>query len=549
MSTPRFGRQPGKARRGGFTLIEVAIALAIFVFGALAIVQIFPPALGVIRNNESRITATQLGENTLAQFKTKTTPPPEAIFDVDATITDPTNPYKWNDYSAAVVGTSNKNGSLPRTVTDFNTSALARFRYIYGEPHYIRAGQTILLNRPYDSAGGPASAFYDRIVEGVQINEAGYLDFTNAYMVDGTSLDAPYNTQSTPFNNGSTRPPASHRRTTDPATNVIYYVSYRWREATSPTVIRGVLEEPLSIPDDSHWTNDPSRVLPCVIASANKVIPGTVRVRMRHGLPASSSTVGGDLTVTSSVAGLFYISYLSRDWRQMTDYSAPVDNVVQLPLNGLEENSISGMLTNSNQSLTPILSTAPSVPPAPYYPVAAVDYKKGAVTYSFPATTGARIRTVYQTLDGWATQISVAPRTYVPYFDSAILPAGTSDNFPREPWREYVWSSADRSNIYFHASEAGKTVAISLSDGSATVSTTVTIDNIQDAPAGLGGAGNFAPSGKVARATLTQPNGDPATATTAILSVQGLSVQARTAWLNADKYNQVIVPGYRNLLQ
>lgn len=533
MSTPSLGRQPGttrfqSARRGGFTLIEVAIALAIFVFGALAIVQIFPPALGVIRNNESRITATQMGENTLAQFKNKTSPPPEAIFDVDA---GSTAPYSWNDYPAAVVGTSNKNNSLPKSVTSFGNSSLGHFRYIYGEPHYFKVGQNIFLNHPHSTTDGPVLAFRDFMIESVQVDKDGNLDFTNAYRVDS----------GTPFNDGGKRPPLAYRRTTDPTTDTLYYVSYRWREAATPNVIRGVLEEPLSIPSDTDWLagTDPARLLPCVINSGNKVIPGSIQVKMRKSIPSTPSGSGNSITIVStSTAGLYYFSYLARDWRELTNDSALVNNQVQLPVAGIEDNSVFpvfGVLTNSNYTLDP---PVPSAAPFP-----SVDYKKGIVTYNFPATPGARVRTVYRALDGWAIQPSVAPRTYVPY----VADQRPNNNFPREPWREYVWLPGDPSNIYFHASEAGKTVAISYGVNNVPNRTTLTIDNIQDAPSGL--PSGFAPSGKVARATLIQPNGNAATTANAILSVQGLSIQARTAWLNADKYNQVIVPGYRNLMQ
>jgi prepilin-type N-terminal cleavage/methylation domain-containing protein len=549
MSTPSYGRPSHYARRGGFSLIEVAIALAIFVFGALAIVQIFPPALGVIRNNESRITATQLSNTLLAQFKNKVTPPPEAVF--EGVYNTTTSTIEWQDYPAAVVGTSNKNASLPQTVTDFDASALGHFRYIYGEPHYIGANQTVFLNRPYDSTGGAALAFYDRTVEGVQIDENGYLDFSHAYLADGNALDAPYDRQTTPFNDGGIRPPEnssplpSYRRTADPQTNTIYYVSYRWRAASNPTVIQGVLEEPISIPADGSWTpNVSGRVLPCVINSSNKVIPGAVRVRMRHGVSVSSSTVGGGVVaVSSSVSGLFYISYLSKDWREMTNDSAPVNNIVQLPVNGLEENSVFGVLTNSNYTLTPVPSTAP-------YPIAAVDYKKGSVTYSFPATTSARVRTMYRTLDGWATQTSVASRAYVPYFADQR----TNDDLPREPWREYFWPGSG-NQLYFHPSEAGKTVFVSYLNtaGDVVQGVTLTIGDIELSgvpDAGFFGSGNpiVSGQGRVSSVTITNLAGDPA-AVASLLSVQGLSIHARTAWLNADKYNQVIVPAYRNLLQ
>lgn len=538
------------SRHGGFSLIEVAIALAIFVFGALAIVQIFPPALGVIRNNESRTTATQLSESTLAQLSTKTTPPPEAIFDVDPASTQP---YKWNDYPAAVVGTINKNASLPKSPID-STSALDHFKFIYGEPHYIGSSQTVFSNRPISNTVTP-TAFYDRIIEGVQINEDGDLSFANAYMSDGTELNETevngvYYDAHTPFNNGSTRPPESstpdrnYRRTSDPSTNVTYYVSYRWREAATPNIIRGVIEEPLSIPSDSGWIDNPARVLACAVDSANKAVPGGVRVKMRKSIPASSSSIGSTVSISASIPGLYYINYLSKDWRELSVDSAPVNNVVQLPINGIEENSVFGVLTNSNYTLKPpVASSGP-------YPIASVDYKKGSVTYSFPPTPGARIRTTYRTLDGWANQPSVAPRSYIPYIVRPTAIGFSEAHFPREPWREYVWIPGERI-IYFHASEAGKSISVSYQSSTGTIvkGAVLTIRDAQKVttlPAGFFGSAN--PDRWVAPAEITDLSGNPIAAS-AILSIQGLSIQARTAWQNGDRYNQVIVPGYRTLMQ
>jgi prepilin-type N-terminal cleavage/methylation domain-containing protein len=560
MSTPRFGRQPGSSQRGGFTLIEVAIALAIFVFGALAIVQIFPPALGVIRNNESRITATQMGENMLAQFKSKTSPPPEAIF--DATFNTGTTKWEWQDVPLAVVGTSNKNGSLPRTVSDFNSSALGHFRYIYGEPHLIGGGQTIILNYPQDASleatmpGSSALEFFlDEVVEGVQINANGYLDFSNAHLAKTPS--SPFNDPdpTDPADPTTRRPPDNHRRNE----NVTYYVSYRWQDAAAPTIIQGVLDEPLSIPNDAagYDTSSSARVLPCVINSGSKAIPGGVQVKMRRtftAVPDVSSPPPLEITSdrrinviknigTSPVT--VYVNYYASDWRNLTSWDAPVNNTVQLPVTGIDTASVMGILTNSNQTATPTLIPADVSTPAKTKAA-----EKGVIEFPGSSGSGARVRTIYRTIDEWTSQPSVAPRSYIP-FNARRL---TDLDFPREPWREYVWLPSDPSNIYFHASEAGKTVTIAYSYGATNTSTktTLTINDIQDTPSPAGWPAGFTTIGKVARATLTLPNGDEPTGpdtTNAILSVQGLSVQARTAWLNADQYNQVIVPGYRNLLQ
>jgi len=288
MSTPSYGRQFGSRRRSGFTLIEVAIALAIFVFGALAIVQIFPPALGVIRNNESRITATQMGENMLAQFKNKTTPAPEAVF--EAGFNSGTSKWEWQDAALSVIGTSNKNGSLPRTAAEFNSSALGHFRYIYGEPHRIGGGQTITLNYPQDTSiagSGNLDFFLDEVIEGVQLNKDGYLDFANAHRASDPSTPFNEASVSDPGDATTRRPPDIWRRNE----NVVYYVSYRWRDVASPTVIQGVLGEPISIANDAsgYDTSKSARVMPCVINSGSKAIPGGVEVTMRRTFAAAPS--------------------------------------------------------------------------------------------------------------------------------------------------------------------------------------------------------------------------------------------------------------------
>ena len=63
-------------------------------------------------------------------------------------------------------------------------------------------------------------------------------------------------------------------------------------------------------------------------------------------------------------------------------------------------------------------------------------------------TSNPKARVAYKTRDSWAQQLSVAASAYKPY---------VTDN--REPWRDYYLG--DDNYIYFHASEAGKTVSIS----------------------------------------------------------------------------------------
>lgn len=563
MSTP-YSRD---ARRGGFTLVEVAIALALFVIGALAIVRIFPPALNVIRNNENRVTATQMGETTLSLYKNKYSQPPEAVFDVNVTGSWVNATTSWQDYPAAIVGSLSRNSSLPKgpTEPEISASALGRFRYIYGEPHYIGSSQFILLNQPRASRLSddttlpviPVEAFVDETVEGVQISSGGYLDFSNAYL--SSSPGTAFNDTTNP-----TRPPDTYRRDD----GVKYYVSYRWRECTnSPactiySAVKGVLEEPLSIPDNGagYNTSTNSRVLATTINSLNRVLAGDVRVRLRRTVTATPITTGDPqnaiVSISASSAGTYYVSYLSSDWRSLVDNSTPAaksgaasTGIVKLPLGNLDDSFgttgvSSGVLTRSDQSASASTLTPTNI-----------DKKKGEIEYTINTWNGPRVRTIYRALNGWAHQLSVAPRAYYHYDVNR-----TGDDFPREQWREYHWSSTDPTAIYFHPAEAGKTVALSFIDNTgATVNSVCTVeDNLIDQPSSVaaGFMGSYLDpttnttktNTKVARLFITNAVGANATASS-ILGLQGLSIRARSAWLFNDKYNQVIVPGFRTLTE
>ncbi len=53
----------------GFTLIEVLVALAILAIGVLAVVSVFPAALGNIRVAHQRTMAAELAEDTLGRVR------------------------------------------------------------------------------------------------------------------------------------------------------------------------------------------------------------------------------------------------------------------------------------------------------------------------------------------------------------------------------------------------------------------------------------------------------------------------------------------------
>jgi prepilin-type N-terminal cleavage/methylation domain-containing protein len=91
-----------KQRASGFTLIEVMIALAIFVIGALAIVRIFPPALNAIQGSESRSIAMNRSRGFLARSTAQQGLIPDSIYDAAANL-------DWVNYPGSVTGTTTRN--------------------------------------------------------------------------------------------------------------------------------------------------------------------------------------------------------------------------------------------------------------------------------------------------------------------------------------------------------------------------------------------------------------------------------------------------------
>ena len=512
-----------QSRRSGFSLIEVAIALAIFVFGALAIVQIFPPALGVIRNNESRVTATQLGETLLARSTGKPGSLPDATY--DANWNAGSGLWEWQDRSMAVVGTPSKNSSLPRSPlpSDFDNSALNRFKYIRREQQVVSQANGIsfvLLNHPYT---GWARIFREDVIQGVQISGKGELDFTHAS-----------NSQGIAFNDTATPRQAPAGET---GNDVAYYVSYRWKDGSN---IHGVIDEPLILPSGA-WTGDAGKVARGLIDSSDSVLAGAVSVRYRHWVLSLVNTSYGErsyLELGSMTPGsTVSIDYSVNDWRNLvTDSGVSNFGPVSLPIKNLDPNvppvgvfTFYIGATFDAQMLTPT-----------------VDYKKGEVTYPVVATQSkARARTIYRALDGWTQQLSVAAKSYIPFYVGTQFISGSrpASLLPREQWREYYWNGT--SSLYFRASEAGKSVSVSFTDNNGVVvnDAILTIDDdLIDSP----NAGFTA--GRVSEAKLVNSAGVEVINPLSILSIKGLSVQARTAWQDGDRYTQTIVPGYRALM-
>lgn len=298
-----------RSRGSGFSLIEVVIALAVFLFGALAIVRIFPGAIAVIQTSEQRNVAQRMNQTSLARYTNAPLSVPEAIADIDPTLANTTNPTGWSDFAGSVYGTATRNESLPRSApapddisfdnsaavtTQIANSAAGHFRRVLGEAHGAGNG-VIKLRFPYLNINDPLKqhtvrAFRKIEVEGVRVEENGDLDFTDA-TVDGQ-----------PFHGTGAateeRKPADASLLFDSRGRKFtpFYVSYRWRQRKTDGValgdlrydrINGVVDEQKMFPDNNGaalWNATSGYVgrmrLPENTTSSDRdrVVPGRVRV-------------------------------------------------------------------------------------------------------------------------------------------------------------------------------------------------------------------------------------------------------------------------------
>lgn len=641
----------------GFTLVEVVVALAIFVIGALAIVRIFPPSLSVIQNAGDRTTAANLSRDVLARFSSEPGLAPDAVYD------DKENqPGVYNDFAGAVVGTISRNDSLPGSrkeedvtgvqgTRDITGTALGHFRRIVGERHTVLADQSgnkyILLRHPYvpDPSGitpnqypNPKSVeiYIEDRVNGVRVDGQGYLDFREARLASDNSafFDVEIPATLPPAGGDTRRPPAGMRSPLPPPPppvplpppiirpvpgGVTYYVSYRYKKNVDGRLrMQGVTDEPLYYRAD----NDPSLPVPNAeqvfegrtTAGSNPVIAGAVDVRFtrRITLPSTSTFPIGD--EAASFRGIFglntsdasvaagktvMVNYTVRDWRWLVDDAAPAQTPVDdslaatakmrtLPIRFLNDentlgsgqadppanpNYIYSLLTSNPAGALPNADVTNfedagawnGAPTPSNARLLQVTPKLSQVTYNLGTNLIApRVRTVYWTLDGWAVQTTVAARDYLPYEATRYLDPLHPKEVETEPWREYYWLSPTTGiagpNVYFHWGDAGKTVAITyqyvdpaVDTNPKTATGNFTINEREEpVPSAVAGPSGFAPSGSVVSVTLSDPSGEPfydppigGKQVVGILSVQGLSVRARTAWMDNGRYTQSTAAGYR----
>ncbi len=585
--SPSSTRTP--VRSSGFTVIEVLVALVILLIGGLAIMNLFPPALNVIKGSENREVAMAQVKGTLARYSSDPASIPDAIYDnsgVGGGWTDVVDP-KDATKPIAVEGSRTRNNSLAKTLSenDFNASALGHFRHIVGERHKVISytdtatppvtHSFVLLNyayaytAPMATAGNPKVSTAETI-EGVRVDENGKLNFADAtYASDGAPLPTP--------------PQAG-----------IYYASYSW-QATAGGPLQSITDE---LVDMTPVTDPVTGKTYIKVFQPARVVAGPIDMKVFFPKlppppdPANPFDPGmpfrGFLPVDPLLKGReVVVDYDVRDWRWLVeDTTATVlTSKAAIAANTARDVKLSVPFLGTPQP-TPVTLPAPAPTPIPdpdLYVLAmpapdasgqiffnavggkwrptvggngvVLDVSSASATYSVDDGSGnamisPRVRTSYWASKGWAQQLSVAASSY--YVFDGTRPAKIS-----EKWREFYWNPGE-GQLYFHSSEAGKTIMVSFTSGTTKFANQVVTIGSRIVPAPTGATfpnmttaaatGNeiFTQQGKVAIAELIDGSGNPISAD-ALTSVRGVSVRARTAWQQGSDYTQEVADMYRPL--
>ena len=574
-----------RSSRQGFSLIEVAIALVIFVIGALAIIRIFPGALSVIGNNGNQQIATNLNRTVAARLKANGAVP-DATFNVKINTT--TNAIQWTttsanhsvdyaDVAAAVDGIPRLNNSVPtpnELSIGANSSALTRFRAIQGEsaPVVDIGGSPYALTQfpisIQETAGVQTplapTVSQDFVLQNVRINRTGDLDFSGATDKDDNSIAL------TPFavKAGS-----------------LIYVSYRyWDNKTTATERRlwGITDEPVAVTADipNLAVVTTLKVSPTTVATRGEslpynaadaqpektgVEPQLIEVRVRNFLGAASFNGATDfdrvadarrgmVQVPAGTQGQVALDYIA-DWSLLLQDAAP--GVASSTTPGARQVTL-GTTFIEDQAPVGIYSVLfdPSVPATPYRSAFGTDsaastplpanrllvptedeLRAGKVTFQVTGDQPARARVAYRTRDNWVQQLSVAAKSYKAF--GSGRPTGGN---PIEQWRDYYLG--DDNYIYFHAGEAGKTISLSCTvketGGERPITARPFVIDPLIIPRPSNVPASFDDSGQIARLKLTDFAGDTL-AVADLVSIQaltGTSVTVRTAYVNGTKYAQ-----------
>ena len=549
----------GKAQARGFSLLEVAIALVIFVFGALAIVRIFPGALRVITVGGSRQNALNLNRAAMARVQSNAISIPMATYDVGQNSdfsSTPTSIQGWVDgfqsggsfEPRAVSGSTTRNYSLPRSsnLSDVDYSALGSVRAVFGEGTTVHTEGTqlfVLTQFPIYFDSTEVQVSKKVVLTGVTIDSTGALDFS----------DAREEKTGTPF--------ILPDPTTLPAnTTSLIYVTLRYRDNDT---LWGLVDYPVLTSTKKAAFSYRSSI------ASNAVIAGQVEVTYQQTSSLPTPTVedrGRGIISLGASGGQFsegdqvFVNYQG-DWQRILQEGAPdivpekladsnvtptLPRQIALAAPFIEDHATDSVLTTlytktgSNTFTLDKGRWGESVPAQGMLEPTPGDLRASRITFDLKANPNQTARVSYRTRDQWSQQLSVAASSYKPFFGGAV-----------EPWRDYYLNSTG-TTIFFHASEAGKSVMVTYTyfDGTSNITLRNRLLSIEDdaiQPGGLPSGFNPTNSGYASRLPLTDAEGNDLAANQliSISGVRGASVTIRTAWLDGSRYTQSFLTAMR----
>ena len=318
-----------KRRNSGLSLIEVLIAMAIFVIGILAVLRIFPKSLGIITTNRDRAEAVRLAQARLEELRADEERLPDAI--LPAGLPTQTNPA-LGDFGFLRLGAGvDANRPYDFTAiagangwTDVNDpQALYRYlaasRLVVGERALVPRGTangvepTYTLMGPIDTAAGNLvevfREFKDVDATDLRVTNTatGYQDRPVFAFMDG-GIDS------------FTHQPAADRLLFElDARPRQLIVRYAYNDQGRPVWVQAPAGTTLL----AATAGTPQSLYQEIVLTNANVIPGSVSVRqpLAHGggsrFSFDDSAAGlGYVRVNTALAGeQVSLEYVARDWR------------------------------------------------------------------------------------------------------------------------------------------------------------------------------------------------------------------------------------------
>jgi len=558
-------------RQGGFTLVEVLVALAILAVGVYASLAIFPTGFATVAYNRSLTMAARLAEGELQRWKTRAASLPEAIVS-----RDPDTGVVGTDYDPdrLYFEAPNRNWQpdatwLPRTIIG-ETVVVPHPPDVGTAPAY-QVPLYVLTMSPLDAAHPDLVVYstpYHEVDDPHQLDPAadhyqfcanydqGYLDF------DESALDRHFRIEYAWYQvlrdgGGNITGQAIRHVVNDPDPGT--GSPPRLISAGGPNRITlscaldagggphpdfaGVVHDSIRVYQAFHWVTDPAE-LP--LDSGEFYAP-------------TSALVTGVLQFADADAGrTVKVDYQVADWqilrqeqilgregiiraeampiRQATDFTPP-RTTAGLPLDSVGGTAIDIVAVNVSTGEALYGSDQVTVINPPdahgYRGTFAVDYLNGNCTFSSGGVGSNRVggtwRLMYRSLDDWTMQVLKAAEYYLASDtgapargDQLYTLAPPDPTNPNPALRYYVYKLA------FPESERGKMVSVDYSYTRSGVPGRTTVNDalFRLEPESVGGA----PRGVVLLPPQLNYAGSPLSSLT-ISSVRGVSLRARAIWV------------------